>query len=146
MARPTLRSALRPIFRRFAQEEREAYAREVEGGQRVEGVRRGRRVAWTEGGGAGSLGQQIRKAKIALRAWGYVVRYADLGQLLTWYVRGTGQRQRRTWRGKALSSPASTGAAPAHPAAPRTNVDGLAAEIQTTAVRVIQDFDNRARA
>lgn len=130
---------LKPVWRKFAQAEREAFAAKI------------------GAGGGGSLVRAVRRAKISIRRWGYVIHYATItvkrrkgpvvkhGQTLTWYVRGTKKRYRKTWRGRSLKKAATTGAIPAHPAASSTDVDALAAEVARVAAATIAAWDKEVR-
>ncbi len=130
----------KPVWRKFAQTEREGYARQI-----------------GAGGGGGSLVRAVKRAKISIRRWGYVIHYATItvkprgkdarkvGQLLTWYVRGTKVRHRKKHRGKTLKKPASTGRMPAHPAASSTDVEALAAEVAAVTARTIEQWDREVR-
>lgn len=72
---------LRRVFRAFGREEQRAYADAL-----------GRAGPPLKDGGArgGSLPKQVRRGPVvAVRRWGYVVKLATLGQVLTWFVRGT---------------------------------------------------------
>ena len=125
----SLVTPLKAVWKRFAQAERDLYARQV-------GAH----------GDGGSLARAVRRAKITVRRWGYIIRYWEVGQALTWHVRGTKERFRNSWRGQALETgQASTGRILAHPAASPTDVEGLSRETGAVASATIDAWDREAR-
>lgn len=81
---------LRRVFRAFAREEQQAYADALRtaGPPLKDGGTRG-----------GSLPQRVRRAPVGvIRRWGYVVKLHTIGQVLTWFVRGTRHQPARPVR------------------------------------------------
>lgn len=138
----SLGKPLGPVFRMFAKDDRS----DLSGQLAAHGLGR-------------SVVRAVRRAKIKVRRWGYVVAFATitgtakgkdgkpvkLGQLLTLLVRGTADRVRRSWRRKPLTKPASTGRVPPHPAAARTRVADLERAIQRNTAATISAWDLEAR-
>lgn len=81
---------LRRVFRAFAREEQRAYA---------DALSRAGPPLKEGGTKAGSLPRQVRRGPVGqVKRWGYVLRLHALGQVLTWYVRGTRHQPARPVR------------------------------------------------
>lgn len=106
----------RPVYRQHAKRELDAYARDIESSRPPE---RG-------GKPGGSLAAKVRRLRPKLKRWGYVIPYHQLGQLLTWFVRGK--------RGQ-----------PPRPVNVSTNVADLSSDLQARAVQQFEDVDRRFR-
>lgn len=81
---------LRRVFRAFAREEQRAYADAlaIAGPPLKDGGRK-----------AGSLPQKVRRSPVgSVRRWGYVIKLHTIGQVLTWFVRGTRHQPARPVR------------------------------------------------
>lgn len=78
----TLASVLRPLFRRYAKRDRDAYAAALAATAPPK----------TGGPPGGSLLRALRTLKLRVTKWGYVVPLHELGQAFLWRDRGARRR------------------------------------------------------
>lgn len=66
----------RPIFRAHGKRDRDAYANAVSV------------AAVSSPGRGGGIHREIRKLRVRVRRWGYVIPFSEIGQKLTWLLGG----------------------------------------------------------
>lgn len=136
---------LKSVWRTWARAERANYAAQV--------------AAY----GGGSLAREVRRVRIRIKTWGYVVGYSMndqrkaraaekaaaaaegraparvyMGQVLTWYVRGTRERRHKT-RGQR-----SVGRVRAHPVEVRPQIAAMVAQAEARMKAQFAAWERRA--
>lgn len=127
-----MRFDFRPVFRRSARAELAAMAEDVAA-----------LLSPKAGGRAGgSLVEKILKLKVRLRAWGYVLPYAELGQAFWWLLNGATRGSAGTGKKGHVRGTGSTQEARPVPDRSSQFAQPLAEELGKSAAAQIQKIDD----